>query len=233
MNEELSNKIMERIETNHLTPLPHWRFVLLRGTFWLLSVLSVIIGSLAFGAILFLFFDFRRHGLSTVPHDVTELLLVVPYIWIVLFLLFIVVTRMSIKYTRKGYRYSLGLIILASLILIVVFGSILNFVGVGRATHEFLNEVPLYNSINYDSKDAWNRPRVGKLAGVISSIQDNKNFSVIDFSGHVWQVRLEVPIKDKSNNLFVPEASSTIRMFGLVEASSSIFIANSIFEWEQ
>jgi len=233
MNEEFSNKIMERIETEHLTPLPHWRFLLLRGTFWILAVLSVIIGSLAFGAILFLFFDFRRHGLSTIPHDATEFLLAIPYVWIVTFLLFIVVTRTSIKYTKKGYRYSLGLIISASLILIVFFGSVLNFVGVGRATHEFLNEVPLYNSINYDSKDAWNRPRIGKLAGIISSIQDNKNFSVIDFSGHAWQVSLRIPMKDKSDNLFVPEASSTVRMFGLIEASSSRFVANSIFEWEE
>jgi len=34
-------------------------------------------------------------------------------------------------------------------------------------THEFFREVPLYHSVTFDAKDSWNRPGVGRLAGVV------------------------------------------------------------------
>ena len=67
------------------------------------------------------------------------------------------------------------------------------------------------------------------IAGIIVSIQNKNNFSIIDFNGQVWHVHLATT----TSGSFVPEASSTIRMFGMIEASSSIFIAKSVYEWEQ
>jgi hypothetical protein len=229
MNDELSNKIIGRIDAEQIKPLPRWRFILLRVIFWLFTLLSVIIGSLAVGAILFLFFDYHGHGLATIPNDLFELLLLIPYIWLMVFALFLITANISIKHTKRGYQYSLHNIILVSVSLSVIFGSILNVVGVGRITHEFLNNnVPVYNYAVYDSRDAWNRPAVGRLAGIVSSIQDNKNFSVIDFNGRLWHVRLASSTDD-----FFLESSSTVRISGFLEPSSGLFIARSIIEWER
>ena len=60
-------------------------------------------------------------------------------------------------------------------------------------------------------------------------IQDHSNFSIRDFSGHTWRVCTST----SSGKSFVLEASSTVRMMGIIEASSSAFIANSIHEWEE
>ena len=54
MNDDLSNKIMERIETDKTVPVPRWHFFILRFFFWLFAALSVIVGSFAFGVIFFL-----------------------------------------------------------------------------------------------------------------------------------------------------------------------------------
>ena len=195
----------------------------------MLAVLSVLIGGLAIGTMLFLFIDYHRHGLPAIPHTMTDFLLMVPYVWIVVFVLFIAVAQLGIAHTRKGYRYRLRTIISASVLLSIALGFVLNFIGIGKMTHEFLTEVPFYSAVTYDSRKALDRPSVGRLAGVILSVQDKNNFSLIDFNGHIWSVILAT----STNGSFVPEASSTIRMFGLVEASSSVFVAGSIHEWEQ
>jgi hypothetical protein len=230
MNDELSNKIIGRIDAEKIAPRPRWYFVSLRVIFWIFAVLSIIVGSLAVGAMIFLFADYYNHGLPIIPHDLTELLLLIPYVWLIIFALFIVIGHESIKHTPKGYRYRLYAIVSVCVFLSFVFGSIFNFAGGGKTVHEFFNNnVPFYNVATYDSKDAWNRPVIGRLAGIIVSIQNKNNFSIIDFNGQVWHVRLATT----TNGSFVPEASSTIRMFGMLEASSSTFIAKSVYEWEE
>ena len=230
MNDELSNKIIERIDAEKIAPWPRWYFVSLRVIFWIFAVLSIIVGSLAVGAMLFLFTDYHTHGLPIIPHDLTELLLLIPYVWLIIFALFIIIGRESIKHTPKGYKYRLYAIVLVCVFLSFVFGFLFNSMGVGRTTHEFFNNnVPFYDVTTYDSRDAWNQPVIGRLAGIIVSIQNKNNFSIIDFNGQVWHVHLATT----TSGSFVPEASSTIRMFGMIEASSSIFIAKSVYEWEQ
>lgn len=227
MNDQLSNKILEQIDLNKIIPTPRWHFVLLEISFWLLAFLSLIISSVAVGVTLFLFIDYRRHGLSAMPHSVMEFLMIVPYIWASAFIIFIIIARISIKHIKKGYSYKLSTVIFASMILCIVFGSIINYVGIGKITHEFLEKIPFYNSANYDSKDAWNEPTLGRLAGVIVSIKDNNNFSIEDFSGHIWQIQFA----PSASNLFIPEINSTIRISGMLE--SNVFIAHFIHEWEE
>jgi len=230
MNDDLSNKIIDQIDAKQIVSIPRWHFVLMRIFFWTLALLSIIIGSFAVGVMLFLFFDYYRHGLPIIPHDLAELLLLIPYVWLAVFALFIMVERESIKHTKKGYHYHLYIIVLSSVLLSFVFGSVLYFAGIGKQTHEFLNNrVPFYNFATYDSRDAWDRPMIGRLAGVVIAIKDKNNFSVIDFSGHIWQVRLATSTKGE----FVPEASSTVRMFGLIKPPSNLFIASSVIEWEE
>ena len=230
MNDDLSNKIMERIEADQTVPVPRWHFFILRFFFWLFAILSVVIGSLAFGVIFFLITDYRRQGLFAIPHSMNELLSMVPYIWIAILILFVIIAEESIKHTRNGYKYRLRTIVFASVILSIIFGAILNFVGVGRITHELFERVPIYNSMTYDSRNAWDRPNIGRLAGVVTSIHDNNDFSIIDFSGRVWQVDF---ITSTNQDYFVPEASSTVRMMGAFGSSSNAFIAHSVHEWER
>ena len=230
MNEDLSNKVLERIDADRITQVPRWRFLLLRGIFWFFAILSVVIGSLAVGVISFLLTDYRQHGLFAVSHGAPEFLLMVPYAWIAVLALFIVIAEVSIGHTKKGYKYGLRTVVFASVILSVVFGIFLYFIGVGKTTHELLNEIPAYRSVTYDSKEAWDRQDLGRLAGVVSSVQDNDDFSIVDFNGYVRQVHL---VTSTNQGPFVPEESSTVRMSGGFEPSSSVFIARSIHEWER
>ncbi len=171
MNEELLNKIQKRIEADNIQPLPRWRFILLRTSFWLLAILSVIVGSFAVGTILFLFSDYSRHNLPPIPRDISEVLLMIPYLWIILFLFFIAVAQISIEHTKKGYQYKIHTVIVSSVLLSIIFGSILNYIGASRATHKSLHQYTIYNSVIYDSRDAYSRPKFGRLAGTITRLK--------------------------------------------------------------
>ncbi len=228
MNNELSKRIQEHIDTNNIKPLPRWRFILLRSSFWLLAFLSVVIGSFAVGAILFLFLDYNNHNLIGASENITEFLLMIPYLWIVMFLMFILIARISIAHTQKGYQYRIHSVIVVSVLLSIIFGSVLNFIGVSKITNESLNEFPVYQYVTYDAKDAYTRPILGRLAGIIVFVKNNNNFTLQDFNGHMWQIHLGT-----TTSGFIPEASSTVRMLGLLETSSKIFYAKSISEWEE
>jgi hypothetical protein len=217
MNEELTNKILDRIDADQIVPLPRWRFLLLNGFFWFFAVLSVFIGGLAVGTTIFLFIDHQQHGFGEASHEALELLLMVPFLWIIVLALFVGIAWTSIVHTRRGYQYRLGAIIAASMALSIILGSVLHLAGLGKMTHEYLNEMPLYNSAIYDSRDAWSRPALGRLAGIVTVVQGNDHFSVIDFSGRIWDVRLAT----SSNGSVAPESSS------------GVFIANSVHEWEE
>ncbi len=219
---------MGRIEKDQIISIPRWRFLVWRVFYWLCAALSLLLGGFSVGVMLYLFVDFHKHGLWAMPHDVIDFLAMVPFLWIIALVLFIVIARIGLKHTKKGYRYPIRVMVLGCVILSIIFGSILNFFGVGKITHEFLNTIPLYDSLVLDSGEAYSRPVVGRLAGVITSIQDNNNFSVTDFNGRTWKVRVAT-----STGSFVPVASSTIRMFGLLESSTSVFIARSVHNWEQ
>ncbi|MEI8174533.1 MAG: hypothetical protein WCG28_01120 [bacterium] len=226
---ELCNKIMEQIDENKIVSLPRWRFVLLRVFFWLLAIISVIVGSLAVGAIFFLFIDYHQHGLFEVSHDVNDFLLAIPFVWIIIFVLFIMIAKIGVDHTQKGYKYSFYKIVFGSVLLSVIFGSILNIIGVGEMTHGLLNKIPVYNFTTYDSMDAWDRPNIGRLGGVVHSIKDNSDFSITDFGGHIWQIHLST---SKNNDSFIPELNSTVRMSGMFESSSNVFVTPLIYEWE-
>jgi len=229
MNEQLSHKIQKRINADDITPLPRWRFLLLRGSFWLLTGLSILVGSIAVGTTLFLFADDRRHGLWATPHGVAEFLSMIPFVWLLVLVLCVALGEMSIRHTRQGYRYQLRTIVSLSILLSVIFGSLLNYTGIGRRTHELFRGVPFYRSATYDSRAAWNRPGIGRLAGVVLPAGSDATFSVIDFGGRVWKVRLAT----STSGLSVPEASSTVRMSGMFDPASGTFIARSIHVWER
>jgi hypothetical protein len=154
MSDELSDKIIERIDVEQIETIPRWRFIFWRGLFWLFAALSVIFGGLAVGAILFLLANDYLRGLLVISYGMTEFLLMIPYLWLVVFGLFILITHASIKHTKRGYQYRLYVVVLVSLVLSFILGSVFYFVGIGEITHEYLNKIPLYNYATYDVREA-------------------------------------------------------------------------------
>jgi hypothetical protein len=151
MKDELQNKIIERIDAEKIKPLPCWRFTLLRGLFWIFAALSVIVGGFAIGAILFLISDLYVAGML-IPEDTAEFLAMFPYLWIIVFISFVLIARVSMRHTKKGYKYSLRFIITVSALSSFILGAIFFTTGIGKLTHKFLNENSVYHYTVHDAK---------------------------------------------------------------------------------
>lgn len=228
MNEQqLSQEILAEIEAKKIAPIPRWRFSLQRLFFWVLAILALLIAGIAAGVALFLLLDLRRHNFGSVPHDLTEILIMIPFVWLAIVALLVVVARQSFKQTSRGYRYELWLVLLVSVLACLLLGLAAEWSGLGEGTHHFLNRFSLYGDVTYDAQDAWSQPLLGRLAGTVLTVQGSKSFSLIDFNGRLWQVRLATSAGP------APVAREMILMSGLYEASSSFFLADCVYDWDQ
>lgn len=153
MNDEFGNKIIERIDAQKIRPLPRWRFVFWRVLFWTFAILSVTVGGLAVGSLILLFADYRAHGLLRVSHGLFEFLIPMPYAWLIIFIIFILIARVSIRHTPKGYRYQLIAVLPFSIILSVFLGIIFYTAGISKLTHDSLNRFQFYNCLIYDPEE--------------------------------------------------------------------------------
>ena len=147
--QNLSQDILDQLESRNATPLPRWYFVLMRGLFWLLVAVSTFVGALAFSVGWYVFFD--NDGLHVTWQNIFY---VIPYIWLVVLGIFVACAYTGFRHTRRGYRHSgpvlLGLILLAS----VALGLIFDTYDLGLKTHKYLlTHTNVYDALIYSSED--------------------------------------------------------------------------------
>lgn len=232
MNKNVSKKILAEIEKRHLSPKPRWQFLLKRWLFWALFIVSTFFGGLAIAIIIFIFLD-HDPNVSLYLHQTMfeDILLTIPYVWLVMFSLFIIVSWYTFRHTKKGYRHRTILIVTFSLLISVILGLLLNTIDVGERIHDFLMQnVPYYNTIIRTLEDEWSQPQKGLLGGVIIETKEKQDYIVIrDFRGNIWHIDIASVQQQGEVNLKV---DSKIKIVGEIE-SPGIFIAHDIFSWNK
>lgn len=191
--DDLSQKIIEKIAEEKMTPRPRWRFLLWNYAIWALFSLAVIIGSAAVTTIIAV----------TTKHDwgayqylnrsfLSHLAVSLPYLWFIILALFTAAAFYNFKKTRGGYRVSPYLVVLSSILFSILLGGILFIMGFGTEFHEFLSEkVPQYDQLIYTNEDIWSNTERGFLIGrLVASDTKSGNLTVRDFNGQTWDVLL-------------------------------------------
>ena len=147
------------------------------------------------------------------------IILTLPYFWLVFLALFIFVVYYNIKHTKKGYRYSLVLIIGISVAASLVLGILFHRIGWGQDIDDILGErAPLYGQVFNRQMDFWFEPQEGRLTGLIIS-QDEKGLSILDLEGNTWEVKFS-PEQDLENTFkFIEQSMETgmpIKLIGQI-----------------
>jgi hypothetical protein len=191
--ENLGDKVLEKIKKEKICLRPRWHFLLENYFIWFFFVVSLLVGSLAFCTILYIFFTndwdlYKYLHTSFLGH----VLISIPYIWFVILLFFIWIAYYNFKCTKSGYRhetfYVVGLSIVGSLLL----GAFLNTLGLGETIENAVAaSLPAYENLVCcgSRKDIWDQPEVGLLGGQIVQVDGKENFSLKDFNGVVWIVQ--------------------------------------------
>lgn len=185
----LAEKIFSRLDKEEIKPVPKWFFIMKDKSFWVLGLLSLLFGSLAIALLIFTFnaSDFviiglLRGGLLGILTDW------VPFIWIIVFVLFSFFVYENIIHTNKGYRYSVWLILGGVLTASFILGTILYWVGVAEiAEREIGNRVPIYKPLSERHRMMWDVPQRGIFFGQVGEVQKEiDEFSLLGPDGRVW-----------------------------------------------
>ena len=230
MNDHLSDTIIQTLEKRGISPRPRWHFLLKRRVLWFVSCLSVLLGGIAISVIIFVFFDHDTDARVYLHENLAQdLLLSIPYVWLVSLAILVALTRLAVLHTEHGYRYGVSRVITLTLLASVALGLLFDAFDVGQNVDEFLNEtIPYYDSIVYTSRDAWSQPEKGLLGGTLLSTLSSSEIHIRDFRNREWRVDVsKIEQGDLPPQLVIGQI---IKIVG-DDMGQGTFRANQLFMW--
>ena len=218
----LGKDILKEIKKDKIKPKAKWIFILKNFLTWILGLLSLIIGAITVSVMIYVI-KTNDYGFYKMihPSPLNLIAKTLPYFWITLTILFILVVNYNLKQTKKGYKVELYKIIALVLILSVVFGIFFYNIGLGQAIDTlFCKKMPFYNKIDHTRKMMWLQEDQGMIAGRIISVQDDNNFDLEDFNEKLWHIikikeeMLTPQFKRLQQIKIIPELDLEIRVYG-------------------
>jgi hypothetical protein len=186
----LDRKVLEEIEKRGLKPKPAAYFLARRSVFWLLAVLSVLLGGISVAVALFAVQDFEATGgrrFTDMPFD--DVFTSLPVVWTVVVALLIASAVFSLRRTRRGYRWRIASVLAMVAGASALLGLAFHAADAGRLTHEFFAaRLPGYAAYTYVPYAEWSRPDEGSLGGEVLSVDGNASLRLKAFDGKEWSV---------------------------------------------
>ncbi len=185
-----SEKILKTIKEAKVKPQPKWKFLVKNWSFWIMFGLSLLVGALSFSVMLDLiichdwdiYFYLHKTFLQYV-------LLSLPYVWIILLILFLGVAYFHFTHIRGWYRHRVYLVVSASVFLSIICGIFFFFAGFGKTIDRIATRnLPIYGRVKINKENLWNHPEEGLLSGKIIQLENENEFILEDFFGRKWSV---------------------------------------------
>lgn len=228
----LAECILRRIESEQIEPTPRWYFLCMQYLVWFLWFLSVVIGALAIAVMLYVSMH-ASYALYEVTHEtVWEFIIeVVPVLWLCVFLLMAGIAYVNLRHTKKGYRYPVWHILLSSLLMSIVGGSLLHMIGAGYITDSFMqNKMPLYSSFEKLERQWWQRPEEGMLVGRLSvMVPEHKYVLFADIDDERWRMQID---ELSPTELELLQSGKLVKVLGVRSGTTTgLFHGCGVFPW--
>lgn len=190
MNDKnFSQEVLEKIKEDKIKPRPRWEFLLKEYFVWIVGLFALIIGSLSVAVIIYMLLNNDWEVYQRINGSLASFIIfTLPYFWIIIMVVFILLVNFNIKHTKKGYKHKLSNVIMFTIVVSVSMGTFWYVVGAGEAIENILaRSAPFYRHVINRRMDMWQLPDKGLLAGIIGDTSENK-FELLDFQGRVWLV---------------------------------------------
>lgn len=194
MKNDLTNNILKTIEKQQVQPTARWIFLLKNYIIWIVALLALIVGGVSFAVVLEIM---QNSGLdlytSMGDNNVVMFLMhTLPFVWLLLVGLFIVLAYFNVRNTKRGYKYALHIVIFGSVAISAAFGTVLFATGVGDTADTVLSEkIPTYKKVMNRNDAFWHRPDDGFLQAQILATSTHNALMVIDHQQKNWEVDTE------------------------------------------
>ncbi len=223
-----STKLINRIKSEGVQPIPKWQFVSKQWFVWSIFVMSLVFGALAFSVILYSIQQTDFVLLSHLTHSKIEFLLgLLPFFWLFGLLLFLVFSIYAIQYSKKAYKLTLAKLVGWSAAMSILLGTMF-FIGGGACKLEeaFASNLSIYQGLEQHKVKIWNNPEEGLLSGVIVTV-GSEQFELKDLRNKIWTIKYPdawiAPIVNLEND-------ARIKLIGK-KIDEQLFIAKEIRPW--
>ena len=183
----LSDKVLENIKAQDLSPRPRWHFLLKNSVLWTCAIISTLFGGIALALIVFFFLD--HDAVARVQLNDTffeDLLETIPLFWICSLIARTVLSRYAVRYTTFGYRYSVVQVVAFTLAGSALVAFALHITEAGERIQDTLvQRAPL---IMTGISNAG--PEKGILEGTIQRLLSSDECELLDAEGKLWVVDL-------------------------------------------
>lgn len=196
----LSSKIIERIKQEKMTPKPRWHFMLIKGSLAAAFIISIILGSLGVAIVIrhFALTDWEMAHQFSGSH-IRSFFLILPYLWLIIIGLIILLAELVLKHTKTGYRVSSWKFVTLSIALSIFFGGACYFMEIDEPIELGLrSNFGPYAQVREWENEIFVSPERGVLAGRILAIKSNNAWQVVDLRNEEWLVDIsEAVMKGK------------------------------------
>lgn len=192
-NDSFKEKVLGAIEEQKITPKQRWEFLVREYGIWVVGFLAFALSGLALGVS----FHLIRNADWDIHHELgasgfMTFWAAMPYLWLILLIAFVVAADYAVRKSKRGYRFSMIQVVVASVIISIGIGSLLYATGVAEKTDDTLTRrVPQYARYTHPQARLWAQPDEGRLVGIIVHVEDNTHFFLLDIRGEEWEVEYE------------------------------------------
>ncbi len=229
---DLTSQILQKIESESVTPRAKWVYSTQEYLLWLLWFVTVLLGAISVAVTSFVF-SHQRFALYELTHDnfVTFAVDVLPLLWLLLFGVMVVFAVFNMRHTRRGYRYPLWQILGSSVVLSLALGALLHLAGAGFSLDKKMGALARgYASQEKLELKWWQDPRSGRLVGSAMYVREGgaTDIRFIDFEGVAWQLELDELHEEEVRLL---TEGKQVRIFGV--SDGGVFHACGAMPWVQ
>ncbi|MFA6160006.1 MAG: hypothetical protein WC678_02870 [Parcubacteria group bacterium] len=190
MEKSISQKVLEKIKQEKISPKSRWNFWLCRAVVTALLIFFVFAGAFSLGIIFSIFSQFEVGKIVGRPHGMGILFLSLPFIWIILLIFFAILAIVEFAKTRRGYKYKTTYVGGIFILVIIIFGAILYKLNFSDNMEGYMNKnFSAYSQIVRTPEKVWSQPEEGLISGeIIENKNEKEKIYLRDWDGEVWEV---------------------------------------------
>lgn len=230
--ESRAARILDTIEREAICPRSRYFFLCYNSVLWLAWVGSIALGAISI-AVINTGVMHGMYGLFEATHDswLGLTLVLVPYVWIPVFVLLVVMAQVNLRHTSTGYRYPVWQVVGSSVVLSIFFGIVLYWLGLGHAVDRMVGAtMPMYPSQERIEEKLWQQPSAGRLVGMYEGERISDTVvRFMDATGATWQLETA---DLAASDLAILETGERVRVLGVLKPEQfAHFHACGVFPW--
>ena len=238
-NPSVKDAVLTRIDQDHIKPRSRWFFHSRECVVWFLWFVSVLLGAVAVAVTIYVSMSVP-YMLYEATHTnlLTAAVSVMPYVWLVVFIIMAYAAIINLRYTRRGYRYRTIELLGSSVIVSIVLGVGLYAGGGGYVLDYTIGSwVAAYPSYEKKRLGMWQTPSEGRMIGTLLPLDsdevgaaDEKQFVFHDIDEVVWQLDTS-ELTERDLALLHDSGAQQVRVVGTTTAPN-VFHLCGVFPWE-